>query len=176
METKCNHCGNIFKAVRKERKFCSIPCFNESLRTGIYLSCEICKKTFYRNLGQIKWRGTAKFCSKVCKGNWMSLNKAGENSTNWKGGISNCNRIIRNSKKMMDWRKSVFERDNFTCQICKKIGGELNADHIKPFSLFPDFRFDKNNGRTLCVSCHRKTDTWGHSKMYVSKEKNKIII
>lgn len=23
-------------------------------------------------------------------------------------------------------------------------------------------RFDLNNGRTLCLSCHRKTDNYGH--------------
>ena len=39
-------------------------------------------------------------------------------------------------------------------------GGKLNADHIKPFSLFPELRFDLNNGRTLCVECHKKTDTY----------------
>lgn len=46
-------------------------------------------------------------------------------------------------------------------QWCFQKGGNLNADHIKPFSQFPELRFAINNGRTLCIDCHRKTETWG---------------
>ena len=59
------------------------------------------------------------------------------------------------------WRKTVFERDDFTCQICGRRGGKLQADHIKPWASYPELRFDVSNGRTLCVSCHRQTDTYG---------------
>ena len=58
------------------------------------------------------------------------------------------------------WRDAVFERDSFTCVKCGQVGGKLHADHIKPYSLFPELRFDVSNGRTLCVSCHRKTSTY----------------
>jgi len=57
------------------------------------------------------------------------------------------------------WREAVFARDNFTCQDCGQRGGRLEADHIKPYSLFPDLRPDVDNGRTLCRPCHRLTDT-----------------
>ena len=40
-------------------------------------------------------------------------------------------------------------------------GGVLHADHIKPFAFFPSLRFDLENGRTLCVECHKKTPTFG---------------
>lgn len=36
-----------------------------------------------------------------------------------------------------------------------------NADHIKSFKDHPELRTDLQNGRTLCVDCHRKTDTYG---------------
>lgn len=87
--------------------------------------------------------------------------KIGEKSHLWKGGITPINKLIRSSLEMKVWRKSIFERDNFTCVWCGQRGGKLNADHIKPFAYYPELRFDINNGRTLCISCHRKTDTYG---------------
>jgi HNH endonuclease/NUMOD3 motif len=78
----------------------------------------------------------------------------------WKGGITNKNKIIRCSLTYKLWREAIFKRDNFTCQICGKKGGKLQADHIKPFSLFPELRFILENGRTLCVDCHKLTDTY----------------
>lgn len=86
----------------------------------------------------------------------------------WKGGVTPIHRSIRTSISYKKWRKSVFERDDYTCVWCGKRGGELNADHIKAFSTFPELRMDISNGRTLCKSCHLKTDT------YARKNKEKI--
>lgn len=70
---------------------------------------------------------------------------------------------IRHSLEYRLWREAVFKRDNYTCIWCKdNQGGNLEADHIKPFSLFPELRFSIDNGRTLCEDCHKKTDTWGN--------------
>lgn len=79
----------------------------------------------------------------------------------WKGGITPINNKIRRSREYRLWRTAVFERDNFTCIWCGERGGRLNADHIKPFALFPELRFAIDNGRTLCEDCHKKTDTFG---------------
>lgn len=61
----------------------------------------------------------------------------------------------RNSSEYKDWKRSVFERDNYTCQLCgsKK---DLQAHHKLDFVEFPDKRFDVDNGLTLCRSCHNK--------------------
>ncbi len=81
---------------------------------------------------------------------------------NWGDGTRSKERArIYNSREYINWRIKVFKRDNYKCQTCNKVGGYLEAHHIKPFSLFPNLRFDINNGVTLCKSCHIKTDTYG---------------
>lgn len=85
-----------------------------------------------------------------------------DKNNNWKGGKTEESILIRGSIEYKLWRKSVFERDNFTCIWCgDQNGGNLEADHIKPFSLYPELRFAIDNGRTLCRECHRKTNTYG---------------
>lgn len=86
---------------------------------------------------------------------------SGKNHYNWKGGITPLRTKIWQSKEYKIWRESVFKRDNYTCVWCYQVGGKLNADHIKPFAYFPELRFAIDNGRTLCINCHRKTDTYG---------------
>ncbi len=53
------------------------------------------------------------------------------------------------------WRSRVYKRDNFTCCICHKIGGILNAHHIKSFAKFSELRYNIDNGITLCMGCHK---------------------
>ena len=77
----------------------------------------------------------------------------GKNHWNWKGGVD---KGIWFTWKYKQWRKAVFERDNYTCQKCgDKKGGNLEADHIKPRHLYPELAFVVSNGQTLCVRCHK---------------------
>lgn len=91
----------------------------------------------------------------------MSKVHSGSNHHNWKGGITPIIHLIRSSGEYINWRNAVRRRDDFTCQICHKRGGDLHVDHIKPFADFPELRFDIANGRTLCVACHKQTPTYG---------------
>jgi len=142
--------------------------------------CEYCKKQFYRRLrNDNRKRNEAittfekrrRFCSNKCVANWreeqIKLGKlkckprnklgTGSNNPNWKGGITKINDKIRKSPEYKQWRTLVFERDKYTCKECGKIGGYLEAHHIKDFSEYPELRFDINNGITLCRKCHSKT-------------------
>lgn len=87
----------------------------------------------------------------------LSLCHLGSKSYLWKGGITPINRLIRHSMEYRLWRNSIFERDNYTCQICGKNKCYLEAHHIKRFCEYPNSRFDVNNGVTLCKSCHNLT-------------------
>jgi len=115
--------------------------------------------------------------NKLCRGNssgicWLCSRQktlGGKNHYNWQGGITSENKRLRNSLQMKEWRQKVFERDNYTCQECHKRGVHLHADHIKPFSKFPELRFELSNGRTLCIPCHEKTPTYkGRIHRYVA--------
>ena len=61
----------------------------------------------------------------------------------------------RRSSEYKTWRKSVYERDGYTCQHCGEQGGRLNAHHIKPYAFFISERYVLDNGITLCEACHR---------------------
>lgn len=80
-------------------------------------------------------------------------NNSGKNSYSWKGGIFSEHDRIRHTEEYNQWRLSVYKRDWYKCQKC---GSKKNiiAHHIKYFSEYPELRFDKNNGITLCRSCH----------------------
>lgn len=85
----------------------------------------------------------------------------GVNHYMYKHGKTPLRKLAERKVEYREWRIAIFERDNYVCQICKVRGGELQADHIKPWAYFPDLRLSIDNGRTLCVECHRKTDTYG---------------
>lgn len=81
----------------------------------------------------------------------------------WKGGISKIHKTERqiemNTLEYKIWRRSVFQRDNYTCQSCgaKSQKGKkvyLHADHIERWIDRPDLRLAIDNGQTLCDICH----------------------
>lgn len=100
----------------------------------------------------------------------------GEKHWNWKGGTSKTLRKqIMQTNLYVLWRMSVYERSDWTCEICKQRGGKLQADHIKPFhKIISENKitsvqeakmcvelWDVLNGRTLCIACHKQTETYG---------------
>jgi hypothetical protein len=115
----------------------------------------------------------------------------GEKCRWWKGGKTPFIKNLRGWCEYKTWRRSVFERDNWTCVLCGARNGVgvgktviLNADHYplplykiveemlkicgdnnkREFAVSYKPLWDISNGRTLCVDCHLKTDTMGRRK------------
>lgn len=173
-DLNCKECNK--STPYYNRKFCSWNCYcidQHKNKKGHKIietrNCLLCKKEFgVSNKYSLIKRQKHVFCSTVC---FLNSSKAhryenGEKNPSWRGGVSEPNEIIRNSARYKEWRNAVFERDNWTCVHCglrskAKKRLEIQADHIKPFALFLELRFELSNGRTLCKLCHYKTETHG---------------
>jgi len=95
-----------------------------------------------KKTGFIPWNKGKRF-NKIC----------GSNHWNWKGGIDKWRPRERIEYK--NWRKKVFENDNYTCWICEIKGGYLEAHHLKEWSKYPKLRYKVSNGMALHFDCHR---------------------
>lgn len=105
----------------------------------------------------------------------MSENRMGkalkENNPNWNGGTSRGYKTGYYSTEYKNWRKAVFERDDYACQECGW-RGYITAHHIKSFAHYPELRYDINNGKTLCEHCHSLTDNYKGR----NKKRNLILL
>lgn len=183
----CLNCNKIFTVIPSKIKLglgktCSRSCYSAyRIKNRVELKCFICKKTFYTSPAFVK-KGK-KFCSEACQYSAYKLKtwrentkmvKRGDKSHLWRGGITSLNDRIRQCLQYKAWRELVFERDNYICQTCFKKGKRINADHIVPFAVIIHNNsiisfeqgldcqelWDINNGRTLCVPCHKSTDSY----------------
>lgn len=146
------------------KNYCSKNCHHKGMNKKVSLSCLECGCDYLVTQSFYKIRGS-KYCSRKCTRIARSKAQSGCNSHLWKGGVSYEGKRIRKGVEWKMWRESVFERDKYTCQDCGAKSGkgcqvELHPHHIKQFALYPELRFDINNGITLCKECHKKTDTY----------------
>lgn len=119
---------------------------------GKKLSKEVRQKISLSKIGKPAWnKGLTKFKNP----DKIKYGKSKDKHWNWKNGISKENVLERQSSKYKSWRMDIFRRDNYTCQICSKKGGYLEAHHKKSFSQYKQLRYSLNNGITLCKECHK---------------------
>lgn len=97
----------------------------------------------------------------------MAEAQRGDKGHRWKGGVSSRSKTLHGSFLWKDWRKEVFERDGYMCQICgyvykydKPEKRNLHPHHIFHVSKLINTDYEKHifnaaNGLTLCVPCHR---------------------
>lgn len=105
--------------------------------------------------------------------------KYGKDNHAYKGGITKLSVRIRDLPEYKKWRDVVFNRDDYTCQICGARSGNgkavfLHPHHIISFSAIMEkykiksikqaisceALWDIGNGRTLCRECHEDTDNF----------------
>lgn len=106
--------------------------------------------------GNIPWNKGKKMAPFSEEWRQKQSERKGENSANWKGGITPENHRIRTSKEMSNWKRTCMERDNFTCQKTGIRGGKLVIHHINNFAKFPELRTCVENGITLSAEAHRE--------------------
>lgn len=173
-KTVCAYCNKKVSTGNRSRKYCSRKCFEVGRRT--YTKCLVCEVEFWN-------KKKTTFCSRSCSAKSRPSPMLGKKFTpehrkkigdairgkrnwNWKGGVTPYQKQERRKPEYVAWRKAVFERDNFTCQVCSKRGGVLQADHIKSWIKYPELRTELSNGRTLCIDCHKATPTYARNKDY----------
>lgn len=155
---RCNKCAyetNNKKSMANHRRYgCHGYIKNKQ--------CLYCDRILHKRQ---KPKEQGKFCDRRCYSLWRSQNLKADKAPNYKDGKCNERQLLRSSLQYKEWRTAVFRRDSYTCQKCgDNNGGNLVADHIKSFALFPELRFDTTNGRTLCRKCHKETDNYGYTK------------
>jgi len=144
---KCKICGEEFyeyKYLLGKRKYCSRKC-NRLARKGIKQTDEYIKK---RVVGRMGYRHSEETIQKISESNTGKIGLRGKDSPSWKGGKSPLNNLIRKSGKMNNWRKSVFKKDSYTCQITKEIGRRLHCHHVVSFkSILNEIKYAYSDGK-----------------------------
>lgn len=146
----CDYCGKQIKSKKSRLekgfdRFCSKNCFHKyQISKQAIVICKTCNKEFSVWQSTIKFGGGI-FCSKECS----YLDKV--KPTNETIQL----RRLRLRSEFSRWRKAVYCRDNWTCQMCKKRGGKLNAHHIIAISADSSLIYEVSNGITLCPKCHK---------------------
>lgn len=169
----CEQCGKEFKRIKSANRgnhvFCSRQCYEDYNRQKgrskeVELNCPICNKVVKVWESRLKYTKDI-YCSKACAREGYGRKYSGENSPSYNPNMTEEDRINqRKSYEYYSWRKSVYKRDNYTCQCCgDNSGSNLNAHHIINYMENEDLRTDLDNGITLCKSCHKKFhDTYGY--------------
>lgn len=165
MNKICIGCKKVFyksPSMASKFNYCSIECKRKTSQAKEKVNCIQCDVQFERSKSNYIKYGYGKYCSKKCLNNSKINLFMGNKNPRWKGGITEQNRSERN-RFTLEIRDMVFERDDYTCQLCNVRGVSLQVDHIQSWSEYIELRFSIDNCRTLCEDCHYKI-TFGKPK------------
>lgn len=159
----CPVCGKSFQFFpSKVRQHCSQACADVTIQANRpQIHCPICGRSVRVSPARIRYRQQAT-CSKECSRTFKSLRQQGEKSHRWQGGKTEAAKLRRNSAEYRQWRRTVFERDDYTCVLCNKRGHKLAAHHIRTVVSCPESIYDPSNGVSLCWPCHQSIKSREH--------------
>jgi 5-methylcytosine-specific restriction protein A len=84
--------------------------------------------------------------------------KTGKANPRWNGGHSPERQCAYAKSVWKELAKTILKRDGYKCQKCGKPHNaehKLQVHHIKPWSKYPELRFEESNLTTLCAKCHK---------------------
>lgn len=154
----------------KNCKFCAAP-------IELKIKRDLHRKVFCSVSCRQKWRcanGLVDWSISIRAMNTPEVNlkkrNFGHKNSKW---LPNRNTKGRQRPESKAWKEAVLARDNHTCVFCGS-RDKVIADHIKPWAFYKSLRFDIDNGRSLCESCHRKTETYGAKARLFAKQEGVI--
>lgn len=159
MKKICEQCKTEFDARRSILRFCSTSCSAKWRSSNLPLPSSCFKK------GEQSWNAGLNVSGMSGKSHKPeTLKKMSDAQIALHEDPKTKLEIrLRRRGEYKRWRNSVFERDGHKCVLCESTEN-LQADHILPFATHEDKRLDVSNGRTLCKTCHLKTESHGASK------------
>lgn len=149
----CLNCGKAFRYPPSANKqYCSRKCANTSTIRNQHLSDGIKQAWRDETVRTHMMMGIAK---RSLSPNWYNAPHFQKGAAHPRYNGNKVKRLGAGRYEYKKWRKDVMHRDNFTCQICHKCGGKLQAHHIEHWATHPDLRYELSNGMTVCVPCHK---------------------
>lgn len=156
----CDQCGKKFKQTPYKIKqsinhFCTKECAVNFQKNRTIIKCDYCGEEIEVKNRNLKLYDHH-FCNKECYDKWKSINLIGENSPSWDSTKTQEEREIgRCINGYSNFIKTVYERDNYTCQVTGKRGGDLVVHHLNGYHWDKEHRTDINNGITLSKEIHK---------------------
>lgn len=164
----CANCSKQFEtAPSKKRLACSAICASALRGRGsgatqktkrVAIQCKQCGKS--RMVA--KSYAERKYCSVSCS----AVGKSGENSHQWKGGVTSAHQSFFGGREWKQKCREIWRRDRGNCQRCNERCQRGEVHHIASWARHASLRLANGNLALLCYQCHK----FVHSKRNTQSE------
>lgn len=161
----CVECGKTFNLPKSfiasnlgnKNNYCSRKCYDAHRIKNVNVICNVCGKTFSVWVSRYN-KGEVKYCSRECKGKYMSSNVRGENNPSYRDGSTDRTRKRTSLKEWKDIAQSIRDERGNICEICGAQGGKykLPVHHKIPWEISHDN--SRNNLIVVCKKHHCELD------------------